>query len=343
MNVIRHKIWSDLWNNKGRTAQVVLIIAMGAFAIGMIIGSRTLIAEGLAAVWQESSPSMINLTTDPSVDDETIQSLESLRGLTEVEGFSEKSIEWRLHPEDEWKPAGLIARADYEDQTFAKVNLLSGDWPEDKVFAIERGADAAFGIQEGGRVYIRVDDREYQVRIGGTVYNPIAQPPGFGGNAQFYATRDHFGYLTGDRDFNRIMAAAPAYDEATLTGLADQMQRRLEKQDIEVGSFFPGRVSNPEKHFFQDVMDGIFMVLGVMAVLALILGLFLVYNTIIAIIAQQINQIGIMKAIGAKAGQILQVYLMMVLAYGLLAMLIWPTVCWLCSSPSRWGQLALMA
>ena len=43
------------------------------------------------------------------------------------------------------------------------------------------------------------------------------------------------------------------------------------------------------------------MLLGVMAMLALFLGLFLVYNTINAIITQQTDQIGVMKAIGASS------------------------------------------
>jgi hypothetical protein len=47
MGVIWHKIWSDLWNNKGRTLQVVVIIAMGAFAIGMIIGAREAVSAQL--------------------------------------------------------------------------------------------------------------------------------------------------------------------------------------------------------------------------------------------------------------------------------------------------------
>ncbi len=61
MGVIRYKIWRDLWENKGRTVQVVLIIAMGAFAIGTIIGSSALMREAMTASWQASSPSMINL------------------------------------------------------------------------------------------------------------------------------------------------------------------------------------------------------------------------------------------------------------------------------------------
>jgi putative ABC transport system permease protein len=59
--------------------------------------------------------------------------------------------------------------------------------------------------------------------------------------------------------------------------------------------------------------------MGIMGVLALILGLFLVYNTINAIISRQIDQIGIMKAIGARTRDILLIYLINVLMYGFLA------------------------
>lgn len=77
--VIRYKIWSDLWANKGRTLQVVLIIAMGAFAIGMIIGTRNLVIEGMQSIWRASSPAMINLATGPAVDDDTITALKRIK------------------------------------------------------------------------------------------------------------------------------------------------------------------------------------------------------------------------------------------------------------------------
>ena len=51
MGVIRHKIWSDIWHNKGRTAQVVLIIAMGAFAIGMTLAT-VMLSGGLFALFR---------------------------------------------------------------------------------------------------------------------------------------------------------------------------------------------------------------------------------------------------------------------------------------------------
>jgi putative ABC transport system permease protein len=322
MGILRYKIWHDLWSNKGRTLQVVLIIGMGAFAIGMIIGTRTLMVEGMTDGWQASSPAMINLWVHPPIDDKAVAVLKEVDGVADVEGFSTTSIEWRLNPEDDWAAAGLLARNDYKDQRYARLQLISGEWPREKVLAVEQGHDSYFGIQAGGTVYIRVDDRERAVRIGGTVANATAQPPEFGGPAQFYISRDFYGDLTGDRNFNRILAGAAEYDEAVVTDIANRMQDKLEKQRSDSGGTFPARVSDPNKHFFQDIMDGIFLVLGLMGTMALILGLLLVYNTISALVAQQVDQIGIMKAIGATTGQILRLYLMTVLIYGLLALFI---------------------
>jgi putative ABC transport system permease protein len=312
-----------LWNNKSRTLQVVLIIAMGAFAVGMILGSSDLIRKGLTSAWRASSPAMIYLTADPPVDDETIQALRGERGIEDVEGYLQANIEWRLDPAGEWKPATLYARDDYKEQKYATVNLVKGDWPSRSEMAVLQGAEEAFGLPIGSRVYLRVNDHQYQIRVGGVVYSPLGVPPAFGGNPEFYATRDRFSDMTGERNFNNILAAAPVFDEAAVTELADRIERQLEKQDIEaVGAPVPGRVSNPNKHFFQDVMDGIFFVLGFMAVMTLLLGLLLVYNTINAIVTQQVNQIGIMKAIGARTRQIIRLYLTMVLVYGFLSLLL---------------------
>ena len=54
------------------------------------------------------------------------------------------------------------------------------------------------------------------------------------------------------------------------------------------------RVVSPDVHFIQDEVDGVFFILIALAVTSLVLGLFLVYNTITAIITQQVNQIGMM-------------------------------------------------
>ena len=109
MGVIRHKIWSDLWNNKGRTLQVVLIIAMGAFAIGATIGGSDIMRQVMSKDWRASSPAMIWMAVDPEIDDDELTALKSVAGVEEVEGLLTTNIEWRLNPNEPWQAAGLMA------------------------------------------------------------------------------------------------------------------------------------------------------------------------------------------------------------------------------------------
>lgn len=324
MGVLWHKVWYDLWAQKARTLQVILIIAAGAFAVGMIVTTRNLILVRMQDSWQASSPPMIILQTTPAVDDATLNALKKIPGVVNVEGFAAMSIEWRRTPDDEWRPAELIARNDYQDQSYARLALASGQWPHKKRVAVVQGADTVFNIRPGQQVFVRINHDEDRAAVGGVLYDPNVLPPGFGGNVQFYTTRQHFYELTGEPNFNRMMASAATFQEEQVTDLADQIQRKLEKQNVDSrgASVLSERIYNPEKHFFQDIMDGIFFVLELMAILAMILGSFLVYNTINAIIARQIDQIGTLKAIGATTRQILLIYLATIGIYSLFALIL---------------------
>ena len=47
MSVLWHKLWSDLWQEKGRTALAVLSIAAGVFAVGAIFGMIDQLESGM--------------------------------------------------------------------------------------------------------------------------------------------------------------------------------------------------------------------------------------------------------------------------------------------------------
>ncbi len=324
MGVLWDKVWRDLWENKGRTIQVVLIIAVGTFAIGMIIGTRQFMISGMQFVWGMSSPATIYLWTSPGIDEDGLAALGRVDGVTAIEGIAQAGIEWRLAPGDPWQPAGLSARRDYDEQILSTYELINGEWPHKKFFAVGQGGDTAYGIDLGDRVFIRVDDYETEVTIGGVLQDQIVQPPSFGGNAQFYTTLENFGYLTGSETFNRVFASTAHFDQAQAQAVADAMQKKLEKQEIMAGGASPrgGSISDPSKHFFQDPLDGLFFIMGFMATITLILGLFLVYNTVTALINRQTNQIGILKAIGARRRTIFMLYLTTVFAYGVMALML---------------------
>jgi len=326
MGVIKYKIWSDLWRNKGRTIQSVLTIAIGAFAVGMTMGASDLMSRGIQEAWQSSSPAMISLEVDPPISQEMLNGIESIRGVVEVEGeLTAPSIKWRRTPNEPWAVAHLSARDNYDEMKLNRLELRDGSWPHRKQMGVETG----YNLQTGDVVYLQIDSatgtRTRQVELNGVLFNQLLMPPSYGGNPTFYTTRNHFTELTGQPGFGIVRIRAAEFDEAKVGDLANRIRDHLKKQGVETqgaGDIFGKAITNPNQHPFHEVIDGINFVLILIAFLSLILGLLLVFTTMTAIINQQLSQIGMMKAIGAKSWQILYTYLICVLVYGGLALLL---------------------
>lgn len=320
--VLRKKIYSDLVSNLNRTIQVVLIIAIGSIAVGSIAGSLQFIRQDITENWNQTRPASIGLNLGSrGIDQDMIESMERFPEVDQVEGQFREGIKWRRSLDDPWEPASLRAREDYEDMKLYVLLLIEGDWPKNKQITVNRG----YGLKTGDRVYIEVNGKERLVELSGVTWNLNAPPPNFGGAPDFFTSKEYFAELTGQGRFTYVTASVPGeYTEQKANLAAQRLQDEIEGQNVEV---FPGTHSNtkivfPGKHPAQDPVDGVFLILQVMAFAALILGLFLVFNTITAIISQQVPQIGVLKAIGATRGQILLLYYTTVFIYGLLAILI---------------------
>jgi putative ABC transport system permease protein len=72
----------------------------------------------------------------------------------------------------------------------------------------------------------------------------------------------------------------------------------------------------------QEMVDTLSLILAVLGAVSLGLSTFLIVNTLNAIVAQQVWQIGVMKVVGATSGRVTRIYLMTTLIYGVLACLI---------------------
>ncbi len=328
MGVIKYKIWNDLWHNKGRTIQSVLTVAVGALAVGITLGASDLMRVGFQETWQSSSPAMISLEVDPPIDQEMLDSIKSIRGVVEVEGeLTAPSIKWRRTADDAWAAAHLTARDDYDQFKLNYLELRSGDWPSRKQMGIETG----YNLQAGNSIYLQISnetvtgDRIRKVELSGVMFNQLLMPPTYGGNPTFYTTRHYFTELTGQLGFRIVRIKAERFDEAEIADLANRIQDHLKKQGVEskgAGDIFGKAITDPTQHPFHEIIDALNFVLVAMAFLSLILGLLLVFTTMTALITQQTDQIGLMKAVGAGSRQILRIYLSNVLVYGGLALLL---------------------
>lgn len=325
MGVIRYKIWHDLWENLGRTLRVVAIIAIGAFAVGTALGAKEFILYDVNRAWTASNPATIGLNVKPAVSDDTLTALEHLDGIAAVEGwYQDSTVRWRRSPADPWQPALLVALEDYQEQSLRQVMLDAGDWPRYRLMGVQRDRDLGVGDQ----IELDVGGKVQPVELNGVLYN-VAHPSAFSlPDPMFFTTRQRFTELTGEAGSSLVLANIPVYSDAVATLAADQLQHDLEKQDVEVTPAISGpggfkrRTTPPDRFVNQDAINSVFFILTVMAGSTLVLGLFLVYNTINAIILQQVNQIGVMKAVGARIGRILLIYFSLVLVYAVLALLL---------------------
>jgi putative ABC transport system permease protein len=323
--IVLSKVWHDLWSHKSRTIQVVLVIALGAIGIGLVIGGRNLIAGTIADQWRQAEPPNIRLAVTPALTADQLRGLERIDGVYQVEGLQNTSIEWRLLGQSEWQTARLEARQDFQEQKMELVKLVSGRWPDRSALGVIKTADMLYGVGEGDTIEVRTGDQVRRFRLDGTLKPVGPFPVVFLGSPVFYADAATFSRLTGRDTFDTVLTRDQVFDpqRAEATDLA--IQAYFEDNNIDsVGTLFPNqnRIISPDIPPAAELLNAIFLILGLIGVIIIVLGIFLVYNSISAIVTQQVNQIGVMKAIGARPWQVLSGYALLVLVYGGLASLL---------------------
>jgi putative ABC transport system permease protein len=320
MNTSFKKVWRDLWRNKGRTLMVIMSISVGVMAVGMVVSANILTLGQMANSHVESNPAHGLLWLAGIVDEDMIRSLERLPSVKDIEGYSNASIHWKRTLDGEWQDGHITTRPDFENQTYDRLTLKEGVWPESKQIGVEAAHIDSYGAPGiGGTVYFEINEHPRPYTVSGIMRNPWEWPSPFGQEAAFYVTQKDFARIAGFYGFDMLRITVPQYSKENVQQAVDDINEKLKPQGISVAY---SEVLHPEQHYLQDMINGVGMVLTVMAIASLSLSAMLVINTINALIAQQIPQIGIMKAVGSTRRQITTMYLSAIAVYGFLSLVI---------------------
>jgi len=318
MSVIWRKVWRDLAHNKLRTLLVVLSTAVGVFALGLVFGLSEVLSERMTADHRSSIPAHITFWGGQYGDD-VVSVVSQQAGVSAAQHEVRATFRWRLESESEWRNGELVARADYDTQNMDLIRLISGNWPAERTLALERQSARYFDVPLGTTVVVEFGRQERRLPVEGIVRLPGVVPPQFGGDAAFCTTPDTVAWLTGLDVFNRLNVRLAFFDPLAAEDAADQVLDRLERMGLPAGGYL---ITDPDVHPLQNMVDTMFVILTVLGALALGLSGFLIINTVSAIVAQQVWQIGVMKVVGATFGRVMRLYLTTVFVYGLLAVLI---------------------
>ncbi len=318
MDVIWHKVWHDLWHHKARTLLVILSIASGVFAIGAIFGMVDHLLGGMDNAHQATNPAHINVFLNTLIDEETAETLTSIPGVVGVEPANRINIRYKTHPDGEWQDGAVTSRRDFTEQQFDLVTLQAGDWPAEQQIGVERLTTQSYHLDIGDQIIIEMDGTDRTFTINGRIRHPFVQPPTFGGEAHFFADAAGLAKLgIPEGGYASLLVQIEPYSRAHAEHIAGEIREHLSKQGYNVAITI---YQEPDRHWGRDFVDGLMIVLRVMAVVSLFLSVVLVVNTFTAVITQQTDQIGVIKAIGGSSGIITQTYLAGVLLLSLLAL-----------------------
>lgn len=334
------KVWADFWGNKVRTTLMVLTITVGVFAVGFVGNMTVMVNRYMDEDYQSANPGEAILYTS-WIDDDLVSRLQRVPGVGNVEGRSTLSAFILLANERRINTqfASLNAFTDH------KVNAIKPETPggilpaiHEKEFWLDRSA-SSLGLKPGEVMKIELADGTVrELRFGGYVHSVAIFPYNIVSTASAFVTPETLLWLGGSEYYDQVVvsvAEKPA-DLKHVTQIAQAVADRIKKTGQYVGVI---QIYNPGHHFAWQVTQGIMFILSALGWLTVLLGAILIINSITALVSQQTRQIGIMKAIGASAGQLLLMYVVLVTGLGVLAF----TISVLLSGPAAYRIASGMA
>jgi putative ABC transport system permease protein len=224
---------------------------------------------------------------------------------------------------DEWYTIWLFTARDFSDLRLDQFTPDTGAWPPAKgEILIERAAVGLIQAEIGQTRAVKIaGGPATHLKLTGTVHAPGLAPAWMERIAYGYVTLDTLQMLGAAPELNelKISVAQNSMDKSYIHDVAYQLKGWLEQNGQKV---YRIEIPEPGKHPHASQMATLLFLLEAFGLLAFVLSGVLVANMISALLAQQIRQIGVMKAIGAGMGQIMGIYIGTVLFLGGLALII---------------------
>lgn len=316
------KLVRDIWANKSKTLMIVLATAVGLFAFGTLAQTWAILSRDTTNEYAAIHPAHATLQTD-GISADLVQAVARMEGVQAAEGRRlTRTRVWV--PGVGWKVLMLIAVDDLAKIEINRLGRGIGQFPPPRgTMLLEHTSLEPVGASVGQALKIEMPDgKQRSIPVAGTVHD-ITQLPG---NLADLAS---FGYI--DVDTAIALGLPPTYNELGITvsseetnvahirEVATRVEKKLKEQRHLV---FSVTIPNPGEHVLYSVTQSLLLILNLLGIFTLLFTTLLIVNTISAILASHIPQIGVMKAIGAPRGDINFMYIGMILIFGLMALVI---------------------
>ena len=319
MNVRRTKIFRDLLVNKSRSLLVILAVAVGVAAFGLMITGRVVLEENLRTGYAGTQPAHAILSLS-AFDEGLLKHVGALDYVLFVDARRADQARVLSGP-DTWLSLQIDTLPDFNSISINKL-IMEADAPlppPANSILLERSLKNIMDVGDSIEVQLLNGDM-HTLRVSGFV-NDLSHLPseisysGFG-----YISPDTADALGFDNDYNQLLVVFA--NAATRSDVELQTTKLVE--DLEQAGYqvLGAPVPVPGKYILGDNMTSVLLILNALGLLTLVLSAFLVTSVMSAIMSQQIPQIGILKSLGGRIHQTMSLYFQEVLVFGILALLL---------------------
>ncbi len=315
------KVLSDLRENKLRTLLVVASIAIGVFSIGMIAGAYEIISQDMGSSYASVNPANIDMQIDP-FDQELLDSIRNVAGVKQAEGRAIIPVRARLAG-GEWKSLNLVAINDFQN---LHIDLLSSKQgsssPGNKQVILETKALDDLPVKVDGTLEFQLPDGSVKsMSVAGVAQDQATAAGDFLASPMAYVTLDTLPWLGLPSTYNRLLVTVEgnSNDINHIRQVSTAVSDKVEKSGHQVDRTELNRTNEHPMASTVKAILGILMALGFLIVF---LSTSLIANTLNALLSQHLPHIGVMKLIGARSPQIFGMYVVLILSFGLIALLV---------------------
>jgi putative ABC transport system permease protein len=314
------KVFLDLFENKGRTALVVLSIVVGVLSIGVITGTYVIISNDMSVTYAANNPANIEFRMD-DFDDNMLTTIRNTRGIADAEGRRVFNMRVRTVDSDQWTTLDIIAMDDFDENKVNLLNPLEGQArPEKNEVILERDALDELDIQVGQDLIFELPDgMNKTLRVVGVVQDPTTGADDFLAPPFGYVTMNTLPALRQPELFNRVYATVSENqdDMPHIRAVSADLKDKIEKTGIVVRRT---GFSKTHEHPMASIVNAILGILMALGFLIIFLSSSLIANTLNALLNQHMRHIGVIKLVGGRNRQVLGMYLALILVFGFLAL-----------------------
>ena len=321
MNTLWRKAIRDFWHERARTALVVLAIALGISAFAAVLSSYAILTRELDRGYLETNPASAVFRVD-SIDEDLVKAILQNPEVSDAEPRRSISGQIKAGPV-QWRNLVLFVVHDYGNIRLSKLVPEQGAWPPATgEILIERDAFQVAKANIGDAVWVKTANGvEQPLVISGSVHDV--------GQAQARMENIVYGYINlatlvqlGEEprlDQLNILVAQNRFDEDHIKRVVADVETLIKSRGHHVRRI---DVPRPGKHPHSDLTGILLLAMSSFGLFVLVLSGILVINLLTAMMASQVRQIGVMKAIGGTRGQIARIYFGQALFLGIAAVIV---------------------